>query len=97
MLITLAGLISPAARGIKGGAEAYGMAAKSKFDKNEKVDLSQQLLDMEEQMKLRIDAETRRRKLAGVGDMAAAEFNAEVDTAQSRSNSNIAQLNSQPT
>ena len=90
----LAGLISTAARGIKGGAEAYGMAAKSKFDKNEKVDLSQQLLDMEEQMKLRVDETMRSRELAGVGDTAAAEADSKIQTAQTLSNSNIGQSES---
>ena len=68
----LAGLISTAARGIKGGAEAYGMAAKSEFDKNQKVDLSKQLSDMEEQMRLRVDDVIRSRNVADVGNMATA-------------------------
>jgi hypothetical protein len=88
----LAGLISTAARGIKGGAEAYGMAAKSKFDKNEKVDLSQQLLDMEEQMKLRVDDYRRQQELAQIPKTAQAEADAASITAVGDVNAEAASL-----
>ena len=72
----LAGLISAAARGIKGGADAYSMAAKSEFEKGQKVDLSKQLLDMEEQMRLRVDEITRSRNIEDVGKNATANADA---------------------
>ena len=72
----LAGLISAAARGIKGGADAYSMVAKSEFEKGQKVDLSKQLLDMEEQMRLRVDEITRLRNIEDVGKNATANADA---------------------
>ncbi len=69
----LAGLIGAAAGGLKGAADAYSMGAKSEFDKNQKVDLSQQLLDMEEQKALRVDEITRSRNIADVPRLATAQ------------------------
>ena len=88
----LAGLISTAARGIKGGAEAYGMAAKSKFDKNEKADLSQQLLDMEEQKAMRVDDYRRQQELAQIPKTAQAEAEAASITAVGDVNAEAASL-----
>jgi hypothetical protein len=68
----LAGLIGAAASGLKGAADAYSMGAKSEFDKNQKVELSQQLLDMEEQKALRVDEITRSRNIKDVGRLATA-------------------------
>jgi hypothetical protein len=68
----LAGLINAVAGGLKGGADAYSVGAKSEFDNNQKVDLSKQLLDMEEQMKLRVDEITRGRNIKDVGELAKA-------------------------
>ena len=68
----LAGLINAAAGGLKGAADAYSIGAKSEFDKDQKVDLSKQLLDMEEQMKLRVDEITRSRNIDDIGKTATA-------------------------
>jgi len=68
----LAGLIGAAASGLKGAADAYSMGAKSEFDKNQKIDLSQELLNMEEQKALRVDEITRSRNLEDVGRLATA-------------------------
>ena len=68
----LAGLIGAAASGLKGAADAYSMGAKSEFDKNQKVELSQQLLEMEEQKALRVDEITRSRNIEDVGRLATA-------------------------
>ena len=102
----LAGLISAAARGIKGGADAYSMVAKSEFEKGQKVDLSKQLLDMEEQMRLRVDEITRSRNIEDVGNMATATAAAaptvaggvvagQVAGATALRDSNLYQLNAQ--
>lgn len=72
----LAGLIGAAAGGIKGAADAYSMGAKSEFDNQQKVNLSQQLLDMEEQKALRVDEITRSRNIADVPKMATAQAEA---------------------
>lgn len=72
----LAGLIGAAASGLKGAADAYSVGAKSEFDKNQKVELSQQLLDMEEQKALRVDEITRSRNIADVGRIATATADA---------------------
>tara|TARA_R110002126_G_scaffold47717_1_gene133607 strand:+ start:5235 stop:6425 length:1191 start_codon:yes stop_codon:yes gene_type:complete len=74
----LAGLISTAARGIKGGAEAYSMAAKSELDKKQKVDLSKQLSDMEEQKAMRVDKYRRDQDLAYLPKTAVATAQADV-------------------
>jgi hypothetical protein len=68
----LAGLIGAAAGGLKGAADAYSVGAKSEFDSQQKLDLSKQLLDMEEQKALRVDAITRTRNVEDVGRLAAA-------------------------
>lgn len=72
----LAGLIGAAASGLKGAADAYSIGAKSEFDKNQKIDLSQELLNMEEQKALRVDEITRSRNIADVGRMATATADA---------------------
>jgi hypothetical protein len=72
----LAGLIGAAASGLKGAADAYSIGAKSEFDKGQKVELSQQLLDMEEQKALRVDEITRSRNIADVPRLATAQAEA---------------------
>lgn len=72
----LAGLINAAASGIKGAADAYSVGAKSEFDNQQKVNLSQQLLDMEEQKALRVDEITRSRNIADVPRLATAQAEA---------------------
>jgi hypothetical protein len=68
----LAGLIGAAAGGLKGAADAYSMGAKSEFDKQQKIDLNQELLNMEEEKALRVDKVLRSRNLEDVGNLATA-------------------------
>jgi len=68
----LAGLIGAAAGGLKGAADAYSMGAKSEFDKQQKIDLSQELLNMEEEKALRVDKVLRSRNLEDIGNLATA-------------------------
>ena len=65
----LAGLIGAAAGGLKGAADAYSMGAKSEYDKQQKIDLSQELLNMEEEKALRVDKVLRSRNLEDVGNI----------------------------
>jgi len=95
----LAGLIGAAASGLKGAADAYSMGAKSEFDKNQKVSLSQQLLDMEAEKTMLLDKYKRDQDLAYLPKTAVAAAEAgvvgQVAGQTALKNSNLSELTAQ--